>query len=140
MAASLTTALRPGTVLGSLIKTPAETEAAWRGEVERYADTRSARPELPCDSARLHPAYVAELGNDLLVANIALGPWIHTGSAVQHRGPLLPGQGLEVRGCVAEAHERKGRDEVELEVLVLQNGTCRAELRHRAIVRLPTRG
>ena len=70
-------------------------------------------------------------------ANVALGPWIHTGSDVQNFGLLHDGSRLSARGRVAELSERKGHDLVDLDVLLVADGVRPVmHVRHSAIYRL----
>jgi len=86
---------------------------------------------------RLEPAWPARLGNEVLMANVQLPPWIHVETRTSHLAGVRDGEPVEVRALVAGAWERKGHRFVDLDVLVLR-GDARpaAQLRHVAIVEL----
>jgi acyl dehydratase len=88
--------------------------------------------------ARIHPAFYLRQANRALSQNVRLGPWIHVGSTVRHLAAARVGDTLETRGKVRSLYDRKGREYVELD-LVLLAGERRpvAHVRHTAIYRLP---
>lgn len=88
--------------------------------------------------ARIHPAFYLQQANRALSQNVKLGPWIHVASAVRHLGPARVGDTLETRGKVRSVYDKKGRDYVELELVVLA-GERRpiAHVLHTAIYHLP---
>jgi hypothetical protein len=90
--------------------------------------------------ATAHPGHLIELANEVLAANVAMGPWIHTGSAVSLHRPVIEGQHVEGRALVADTRERKGNRHVDLDVLVLADGEPALSGRHSAIYRLAERG
>jgi len=92
-------------------------------------------PALFATSTACHPAYYPSLANDILVKNVALGPWIHAGSSVQHFAVPDAGARLVVQGRVAESFERKGHDIVVLDVLISADDTSVAVVKHTAIIR-----
>jgi acyl dehydratase len=95
-------------------------------------------PWLPPGTA--HPGHLLELANEVLVANVAMGPWIHTGSDVSLHRAVTDGQRVEVRAVVVGTRERKGNAHVDLDVLVLADGEPALSGRHSAIYRLAERG
>lgn len=89
---------------------------------------------------RLEPAWPARLGNEVLVASVALPPWIHVETRTRHLADVRDGEQVEVRALVAGAWERRGHHFVDLDVLVLgESGRATAQLRHIAIVTLAPR-
>jgi hypothetical protein len=123
----------PGTPLGAV---------GWTFTDNKRADhlERLGQGDLPWLPARTaHPGHLVELGNELLVMNVEMGPWIHTGSAVSLHRPVTSGQRLEARAVVAGVEERKGNHHVELDVLVLADGEPALSGRHTAIYRLAER-
>ena len=93
---------------------------------------------LAGDAAALaHPAVFLDQGNRALDQNVRLGPWIHTGSTVQHLGGVRPGERLTTRGRVGRLFEKRGQEFVELDLLVVA-GDARpvARLSHTAIYQL----
>ena len=85
----------------------------------------------------IHPAFHTYLGNRLLRTNVMIGPWIHLGSVVRHLGPARVGDSLAARGKVRSLWEKKGRDFVEIDMIVIANGKPVAHVLHSAIYRLP---
>lgn len=84
-----------------------------------------------------HPVWMLYFANSLLAANVALGPWIHTASAVQNLGLLHDGERLSARGRIAELSERKGHQVVDLDILMVADGIRPVmHVRHTAIYRL----
>lgn len=84
----------------------------------------------------VHPGTVLRMCNHALLQNVRLGPWIHVGSEVQNFSVVRVGETLEARSCVAAQYERKGHLFVELDALVLGDGTRPvAGVKHVAIYR-----
>ena len=84
-----------------------------------------------------HPVWLLYFANAILASNVALGPWIHTGSAVQNLSLLREGERLSVRGRIAGLSERRGHQIVDLDVLMVA-GRVRPvmHVRHTAIYSL----
>jgi acyl dehydratase len=84
-----------------------------------------------------HPVWLLYFANSLLAANVALGPWIHTASAVQNFGLLHDGERLSARGRIAKLSERRGHQVVDLDVLFVADGVRPVmQVDHTAIYRL----
>jgi len=68
-----------------------------------------------------------------------MSPWIHVGSAVRHLGGARVGDRLATRGKVRSLFEKKGREFVEVDVVIVAGDTARpvAHILHTAIYRLP---
>lgn len=96
---------------------------------------RESSSALSAASTPCHPAYYPSMANEILVRNVALGPWIHAGSLVNHFAVPEMGTTLLVQGRVAEAFERKGHEMVVLDVLISTDGAPLASVRHTAIIR-----
>lgn len=88
---------------------------AHRGYVD---DVREGLP-LYADERVAHPGWVLRLANRVLAANVALGPWIHVSSDVQHRSLVRHGDEVGVRAAVTAEWERKGHRFVTLDVEVV---------------------
>jgi acyl dehydratase len=89
-------------------------------------------------AGRVHPAFYLHQANRALSQNVKLGPWIHVSSAIRHLGPARIGDTLETRGRVRSLYERKGREYVELDLVVLADERRPiAHVLHTAIYRLP---
>ena len=89
--------------------------------------------------AWVHPAFFLHQANQALRQNVLLGPWIHVGSVVRHLGGARVGETLAVRGRVRSVFEKKGRDFVELDLVIVAGTRPRpvAHILHTAIFRLP---
>ncbi len=111
----------------------------WDATAAAEARAKFDDPDPPAgDAAALaHPAVFLDQGNRALDQNVRLGPWIHTGSTVQHLGGVRPGERLTTRGRVGRLFEKRGQEFVELDLLVVA-GDARpvARLSHTAIYRL----
>ncbi len=108
--------------------------AAW---LDRVADP------LPCyrgSEAWVHPAFFLDQANRALDRNVRLGPWIHVSSRVRHLGGARAGQPLRTLGRVRSLYERKGREYIELDLLIVAGGRPAAHVLHTAIYRLPEPG
>ena len=87
-----------------------------------------------------HPVWLLYFANALLARNVALGPWIHTASAMQNLGLLHDGERLSARGRVAALSERRGHHVVDLDVLLVADDVRPvAHVLHTAIYRLRPR-
>ena len=94
-----------------------------------------ARPEEPDRPAQ--PSWLLLQANHVLAANVALGPWIHTASAVTCFGPVLGGDLVSTRARLAGLSERRGHQLVDLDVLMVAAGDRPVlQARHSAIYRL----
>lgn len=88
---------------------------------------------------RIHPAFYLHLANRALDRNVRLGPWIHVSSSVRHLGAARVGATLRTLGRVRSLYEKKGRQFVELDLIVVAGERSRpvAHVLHTAIYRLP---
>jgi hypothetical protein len=70
---------------------------------------------------------------------VKMGPWIHVGSVVRHLGGARVGTLVATRGKVRSLFEKKGREFVELDLLIVTGDAARplAHVLHTAIYRLP---
>jgi acyl dehydratase len=92
--------------------------------------------------ARVHPAVYLEQSNRALSGNVRMGPWIHAASAIRHLGPAHVGDTLRTLGRVRSLYEKKGREFVELDLVLVSGERPRpvAHVLHTAIYRLPEPG
>jgi acyl dehydratase len=104
------------------------------------AKVDDALPIYRGPSATVHPGFLLEQANRALDRNVKMGPWIHVGSAVRHLGAARLGDHIATRGKVRSVFEKKGREFVELDLVVLAGAPARpiAHVLHTAIYRLPT--
>jgi acyl dehydratase len=86
----------------------------------------------------VHPGFYLEQANRALDRNVKMGPWIHVGSAVRHLGGARVGDRLATRGKVRSVFEKKGREFVELDLVIVAGETSRpiAHILHTAIYQL----
>ena len=86
----------------------------------------------------VHPAFFLDQANRALRQNVRLGPWIHAGSVVRHLGGARVGETLATRGRVRSVFEKKGREFVELDLVIVAGDRPRpvAHILHTAIYRL----
>src|SRR5260370_8895496 len=68
-----------------------------------------------------------------------MDPWLHVGSVVRHLGGARVGATLETRGRVRSLFEKKGREFVEADLLIVAGDRPRpvAHILHTAIYKLP---
>lgn len=66
-----------------------------------------------------HPALWVMKANRLLMENVALGPWIHTASDVQHHNIPEPDEDVYMHGRVAHSYMKRGHEIVVLDLVVL---------------------
>lgn len=84
-----------------------------------------------------HPGQLLRLANLILRENVVLQPWIHTGSTVANFAAAGVGDELSARGKVTANYERKGHRIVDIDILLIANGsTVLAQVLHTAVYRL----
>lgn len=107
----------------------------WAGAAasEYLADIRETDPIYAREGLG-HPGLYPRVMNKVLVDNAILGPWIHVGTTMQLLAIAEPGDELTARAKVVGNYEKKGHRFVELDALVVANGTTPlAHCRHVAI-------
>ena len=94
-------------------------------------------PPIFREAAIIHPAVLLGGANAIFAANVALGPWIHLSSEALLYGRAREADAISVRGRIDRLFEKKGRELVDLDVLVVANDE-RAVMRvkHTAMYRL----
>jgi hypothetical protein len=107
----------------------------WAGdEAAKYLRDIRERNEIYAREGLGHPGLLQRVMNKVLVDNAMLGPWIHVGSRMQLLSAGKSGDELTARARVTGNYEKKGHRFVELDGLVLANGTTPlAHCRHIAI-------
>jgi hypothetical protein len=108
---------------------------AWAGDDAKayLADIRET-DTIYVDQSLGHPGLLQRVMNRLLVDNAILGPWIHVGSRMQLLAAARAGDMITARAKVTANYEKKGHRFVELDALVVGNGTTPlAHCRHIAI-------
>ena len=96
----------------------------WTGDAAKdyLADIRETDP-IYAREALGHPGLLPRIMNKVLVDNAILGPWIHVGSKMQLLSAGKVGDELTARAKVVGNYEKKGHRFVELDALVVANGT-----------------
>ncbi|MBI1765669.1 MAG: hypothetical protein HYR56_30060 [Acidobacteria bacterium] len=120
-----------GTELGSLEFTLDLADTAF---LENMCETL---PLYRGTEAVCHPAFWPAQANEILMRNVALGPWIHTASTVRHYAQARNGERLSLRGRVQEAFEKRGHEIVVLDLgLFGEAERAIAHIQHSAIIKL----
>jgi acyl dehydratase len=102
----------------------------------RYLADSHESAAIYAEQGLLHPRDILRCGNFVISRNVLLGPWIHTGSRIQHLAAVSVGSTLSVRARVTGNYEHKGHRFVEIDALVLANGEVPvARIAHTAIYR-----
>jgi acyl dehydratase len=96
----------------------------WNGDAAKdyLADIRETDPIYARENVG-HPGLLPRIMNKVLVDNAILGPWIHVGSKMQLLSAGQVGDELTARAKVVGNYEKKGHRFVELDALVVANGT-----------------
>ncbi len=111
---------------------PAEAASAYRSDV-RDDEAVYVQDHL------VHPGVIQRLMNRVLVENAVLGPWIHVGSRMQLLAPVLIGDELTPRAKVVANYDKKGHRFVELDAVVVANGTRAVAHCHHIAITQPRR-
>ena len=105
-----------------------------------YADKVSdTLPLYRGPRGRVHPGFFLDQANRALDRNVRMGPWVHVSSAVRHLGGARVGETLATRGRVRSLFEKKGREFVEVDLVIVAGERARpvAHVLHPAIYKLP---
>lgn len=106
---------------------PEDGLAEYLGEV-RETDAMYLREGI------VHPGVLQRIMNKVLVDNALLGPWIHVGSRMQLLATANTDDELIARAKVTANYEKKGHRFVELDAIIVANGTTPvAHCQHIAI-------
>jgi hypothetical protein len=115
-----------------------------RAHYDDAADAYVAKVNEPLPLYRgaggwVHPGFLLEQGNRAVDRNARVSPWVHVGSVVRHLGGARVGESLATRGRVRSLFEKKGREFVELDLVITAGERARpvAHVLHTAIYRLP---
>lgn len=99
-----------------------------------YLDEVRETDDVYLRAGLVHPGVLQRIMNKVLVDNAVLGPWIHVGSRMQLLAPARTDDELIARARVTGNYEKKGHRFVELDALVVANGTTPvAHCQHIAI-------
>ena len=106
-------------------------------DLDRHSAYRAGIDEdLPLYEKAAHPGALLRLVNELLVRNVALGPWIHTSSDCRFLGLAQLPAVLHADGVVTDVYERNGHHYVRYDALLSCDGQPVAIVDHTAIYRL----
>ena len=102
----------------------------------RYlADAHETAP-IYGEQRLLHPRDILRACNFVISRNVLLGPWIHTGSQIQHFAAVPVGETLSAQARVTGNYEHKGHRFVAVDALVIAGrNTPVARVAHTAIYR-----
>ena len=108
-----------------------------KGEYDDFLDEMvETLPIYRGPDAMGHPALLAQMANRLLVENVALGPWIHSGSDINYYDVPKPDEKMYMQGRIAHSYTKRGHDIVVMDVVALGSKERPiAHLTHTAIVR-----
>ncbi len=107
----------------------------WVGQAatDYLADIRETDPIYQREGLG-HPGLLQRVMNRVLVDNTILGPWIHAGSRMQLLSAAKSGDEITARAKVTANYEKKGHRFVEIDALIVANGTTPlAHCQHVAI-------
>tara|TARA_B100000676_G_C18078165_1_gene849180 strand:- start:2178 stop:2981 length:804 start_codon:yes stop_codon:yes gene_type:complete len=107
-------------------------QAAYIEATQRFAEPFSDKQDRPL----WHPATCLHDANRCLRASVALGPWIHTGSAMQLYGAPADGERISLRGRVRETFVKNGHTRTTLDLAWFADERGVARIRHDAIIAL----
>jgi acyl dehydratase len=119
--------LVPGTVLGAISSTSS------RAVVQHYLRAVGIEDDLCGPNGLVHPAWLLLDANDVLVANVRLGPWIHVGREVSLYEPVRIDAVLDVHATVVEHFEKSGHRFTVLDVVTFADDAAVQRVRHTAI-------
>lgn len=101
------------------------------------ADMIDDSPVYRGSDAVCHPAWWIAKANEMIMQNVALGPWIHTSSKLQQYDIPQNGETLSMRGRVIEAAEKRGQEMITLDLAVFGEGDRPiTRVLHSAIIKL----
>ena len=127
--------LAVGTVLGTL-DFDFRAEGAYAAFLDEVADDLAS---YRGQDAVAHPGFLVRWGNAALVQSVVLSPWIHVSSEVEHFSLARFGDHITSSAIVTDLFERKGHKFVDLDVLMVANGTRPVmRIQHRAIYEVRT--
>ena len=93
--------------------------------------------DLAVYRAIAHPAWLLRQANLVVDRNIAVGPWIHVASDIEHCGVVGLNEPVAIHGRVTQVYARKGNDFLDLEVIYVTSRPI-MRVRHSLIYRVAT--
>lgn len=123
-----------GDTLGSF-----EFDLDMKGEMQQFLG--NVVETAPIYASICHPAFWIAQANEILMRNIALGPWIHTASEMRHYAIARDGERLSLRGRVIDLYERHGHELIAVDLgLFGEHDRPIAHIKHTAIIKLREAG
>jgi hypothetical protein len=96
----------------------------WAGAAaNEYLDEVRERDPIFAREGLGHPGLLQRVMNKVLVDNALLGPWIHVGSRMQLLSAMRRDDEITARAKVTANYDKKGHRFVELDALVVGNGS-----------------
>lgn len=112
----------------------------WQPSYEENQEHIAAQRDMAACYAgpegHIHPYFLLDACNQALMRLFILPAWIHTGSKITVRAPLLIGQSIEMKTMPTDKWERKGHQFIKLYIAMLVEGEVVAEIEHTAIFRI----
>jgi hypothetical protein len=110
----------------------------WAGRMAKFLDdVVETSPIYRGSAAVCHPAFWIAQANEIVMQNMALGPWIHTASEAQHYSAARDGDRVSLRGRVIDLYEKRGNEYIALELGIFgEEGRPIAKIKHMAIIKL----
>jgi hypothetical protein len=110
----------------------------WAGRVAKFlADVVETSPVYRGSDAICHPAFWIAQANEIVMQNMALGPWIHAASEAQHYSVARDGDPVSLRGRVIDLFEKRRNEYIVLDLgLFGEEGRPIAKIKHTAIIKL----
>jgi acyl dehydratase len=111
---------------------------SWAGKASReyLAEVRETDP-IFARHHLVHPGVLQRIMNKVLVDNAILGPWIHVGSRMQLQAAAGSDDQLAARAKVTGNYDKKGHRFVELDALIVANGTTPVAHCHHVAIYQP---
>jgi acyl dehydratase len=102
----------------------------------RYLADSHEGAAIYAEQGLVHPRDILRSCNFVISRNVLLGPWIHTGSHIQHLSAAPVGSVLSARARITGNYEHKGHRFVAIDALVVaEQRTPVARIAHTAIYR-----
>jgi acyl dehydratase len=124
------TSISIGDLLGSF-----EFDLDMKGDMAKFLG--NVVETSPIYDSICHPAFWIAQANEILMRNIALGPWIHSASEARHYAVARDGERLSLRGRVIDLYERRGHELIVVDLgLFGEIDRPVAHIKHTAIIKL----
>ncbi|MFT4671842.1 MAG: acyl dehydratase [Pseudohongiellaceae bacterium] len=112
----------------------------WQPSYEENQEHITAQRDMAScytgSAGHIHPYFLLDACNQALMRLFVLPAWIHTGSKITLRAPLLVGQPIEMKTVPIDKWERKNHQFIKLYIAMLVEGDVVAEIEHTAIFKI----